>query len=285
MAPLYGWAINYFPYNFNSTGDGGNAGKIFNQLYFRQAVQYLVDQPLYISRLAKGYGAPTYGPVPTTPANSFASSYEKDNPYPYNPTKAKSLLTDHGWKIVENGTDTCEKPGTGSGECGKGIPKGAKLAFDLQYATGSTITDEMMSAEKSSWSSAGINMNVTTATFNTVIGNAVPCPKGCSWQMENWGAGWIFAPDFYPSGEEIFASGAGSNSGNYVDATNDKLIKQSYQTNASLTAYENYLAKNLPVIWQPNIANPISEIQKGLEGVTPQNPLQAITPEDWHWSK
>ena len=29
LDPLYGWAVNFFPYNFNSTGDGGNAGKIF----------------------------------------------------------------------------------------------------------------------------------------------------------------------------------------------------------------------------------------------------------------
>ena len=41
----YAWEINYFPYNFNSTGNGGQAGKIFRQLYFRQAFQMLVDQP------------------------------------------------------------------------------------------------------------------------------------------------------------------------------------------------------------------------------------------------
>ena len=51
MDPLYTWAINYFPYNFNSTGDGGAAGKIFRQLYFRQAMQLLVDQPLYIQKM------------------------------------------------------------------------------------------------------------------------------------------------------------------------------------------------------------------------------------------
>ena len=56
MDPLYTWSINYFPYNFNSNGDDGNAGKIFNQLYFRQAFQYLVDQPLYIKKIYKGYG-------------------------------------------------------------------------------------------------------------------------------------------------------------------------------------------------------------------------------------
>lgn len=40
-----------------------------------------------------------------------------------------------------------------------------------------------------------------------------PC-KGstCTWQLENWGGGWEYSPDIYPTGEEIFATGAGSTS-------------------------------------------------------------------------
>ena len=140
LAPLYGWSINYFPYNFNSTGDGGHAGAIFKQLYFRQAVQLLVDQPLYNKKIYKGYGVGTYGPVPSQPANAFVSQEVQNNPYPYNPTKAVSLLKDHGWKVVPNGTSTCQSPGTGASQCGAGIPAGAKLAFNLQYASGTTAT-------------------------------------------------------------------------------------------------------------------------------------------------
>ena len=126
---MYGWAINYFPYNFNSTADGGNAGKIFSQLYFRQAVQYLVDQPAYIKSFAHGYGVGTYGPVPSEPQNAYATSYEKTNPYPYNPTKAKNLLSSHGWSVVPNGTDTCQKPGTAANQCGAGIPQGRQAGL------------------------------------------------------------------------------------------------------------------------------------------------------------
>jgi len=285
LVPLNGWAINYFPYNFDSTGDGGNAGAIFNQLYFRQAMQDLVDQTAYVSKLNHGYGVPTYGPVPVLPQNSFASSYEKSNPYPYSATKAKKLLSSHGWKVVPNGTDTCQKPGSGTGQCGaykgKVIPKGAKLSFTLQYSSGVAITTDTMNAEKSSWAQAGINISLTSASFNTVLGNATPCPKGCSWELENWGAGWIFAPDYYPSGEEIFQTGAGSNSGNYSDPTNDANIKATNVSNESLTKYENYLAQQLPVVYQPNYTNPIDEISKTLSGATPVNVLQQITPEDW----
>jgi len=284
LDPLYTWSINYFPYNFNSTGDGGNAGKIYSQLYFRQAFQYLVDQPLYISKLYHNYGVNTYGPVPVEPQNNFASSYEKSNPYPYSPSKAKSLLQSHGWKVVPGGTSTCTKPGTGADECGAGIPAGAQLAFVLQYASGTTITANTMNAEKSSWAQAGINVTLTSASFNSVIGTAVPCPSGCAWQLQNWGAGWVFSPDYYPTGEEIFQSGAGSNSGNYSDPTNDANITATNTTDVNLTNYENYLAKNLPVVYQPNYVTEMTEIQNGLSGVTPQSPLWSINPENWRWN-
>ena len=279
MDPLYTWSINYFPYNFNTKG---TAGKIFNQLYFRQAVQYLVDQPLYIKKIYKGYGVGTYGPVPVTPANSFVSQEVQDNPLKYNPDMATSLLKSHGWKVVPGGTSTCESPGTAANQCGAGIPAGAKLSFNLQFASGTATTTQLMNAEKSSWAQAGITMNLSQASFNTVIGNATPC-KSCSWQLENWGAGWIFAPDFYPSGESIFQTGAGSNSGSYSDPTNDSNILATNVTQAPLTQYENYLAEQVPGVWQPNQVTSLTEIRKGLTGVLPQNPLQDITPENWRY--
>ena len=279
MDPLYTWSINYFPYNFNTKG---TAGKIFNQLYFRQAVQYLVDQPLYIKKIYKGYAVGTYGPVPVTPANSFVSQQVQDNPLKYNPDMATSLLKSHGWKVVPGGTSTCESPGTAANQCGAGIPAGAKLSFNLQFASGTATTTQLMNAEKSSWAQAGITMNLSQASFNTVIGNATPC-KSCSWQLENWGAGWIFAPDFYPSGESIFQTGAGSNSGSYSDPTNDSNILATNVTQAPLTQYENYLAEQVPGVWQPNQVTSLTEIRKGLTGVLPQNPLQDITPENWRY--
>ena len=280
----YSWSINYFPMNFNSTGDGGNAGPIFKQLYFRQAFQTLVDQALYIKKINKGYGVPTYGPVPAFPKNQFASAYEQSDPYAYNLPKAVKLLKTHGWKVVPNGTSTCISPGTGASNCGAGIAKGAKLDFNLQYASGSTALTQLMNDEKSSWAQAGINVTLGQASFNTVLGNAVPCKAGsasCSWEMANWGGGWLFAPDYYPSGEAIFATGAGSNSGSYSDATNDANILATTNKNVSLNTYENYLTQQLPVVYQPN-ATATGEVNKSLKGYTPST-LQQINPEAWSW--
>jgi peptide/nickel transport system substrate-binding protein len=258
-------------------------GKLFSQLYIRQAIQYLVDQPLYIKKIWKGYAVPTYGPVPVAPANPYSSALEKSNPYPYNPSKAKALLVDNGWKVVPNGTDTCIKAGTGKGECGAGIPAGTPLKFQEQYSTGISTETEEDTAMKASWATEGINVQLSGASFDTVIGNAISCPNGCSWQMQEWNGGWTFAPDYYPSGEDLFQLGSEANYGDYNDTTNNSLITATIDTNKTLTTWENYLAKQLPVIFQPDEAYALTEYKKNLSGVVPQNPFTGIEPENWRW--
>ncbi|MGH9920440.1 MAG: ABC transporter substrate-binding protein, partial [Nitrososphaerales archaeon] len=224
LVPSYAWQIRYYWYNYRSTADSGEAGKIFSQLYIRQAMQRLVDQTLYVAKIYKGYAYADYGPVPTLPRNPFSSTTELKNPYPYSVSTAKRLLASHGWKVVPGGTSVCEKPGGGPGDCGPGIRMGALLDFTLKYISGTKALADMMTAEKSSWSAVGINVTLSSATTSTVVGDEAPCPKGCSWEI-NGPNDWTFLPDIYPSGEEIFASGAGANNGLFSTARNNELIK------------------------------------------------------------
>ncbi|MCK4177839.1 ABC transporter substrate-binding protein [Aciditerrimonas ferrireducens] len=288
MDPWVLFGFNYAVLKFESTGDHGAAGAIFKQLYIRQAMQSLVDQTAMISKLLKGYGVPSYGPVPVLPPNSFVDSYEKSNPYPYDPAKAKALLADHGWKVVPNGTDTCVKPGTGSGECGAGIPAGTPLSFTFAYATGVTWIQQTATIEQSAWKSVGINVTLAPGTFNTVVGDySPPCtsPSSCSLEMGWWGGGWEYSPDYYPSGETLFLTGAGSNSGNYSSPEADKLIEQTVQTTTNLDQYQNYLAQQLPVIYEPNADYSLTEVAENLRGVVPQNPFSNLFPEYWYFVK
>jgi peptide/nickel transport system substrate-binding protein len=276
------WQINYFPFNVNSTGNGGQAGKILSQLYYRQAFQMLVDQPVLIQHIDKGYGVPTYGPVPVCPTNNFAAAeLKRGNPYPYNPAKAKQVLQQHGWTVKPGGISTCAD----AAKCG--VPAGTKLDFTLQYVGGSPFEDQLMQAQKSSWAQAGIHVSLTTGTFDTVLGNAVPCnssSSNCGWEYENWGGGWIFSPDYYPTGEDLFQTGASSNSGSYSDKKMDSLIKGTTVGNANLDQYSVYGAEQLPVVWQP-AAVTATEINKKLQGVTPLNALTNINPENWYFTK
>ena len=279
LAPWFLYGVNYFPMNFTNP----TVGPLFKQLYIRQALQSVVDQNGIIKSAAKGYGVPTTGPIPTYPSSDLVSSLEKNNPYPFSVTAAKKYLTDHGWKVVPNGTSTCVKPGTGSGECGAGISAGTKLAFTLQYASGTQTITTAMDSMKSNAAEAGIQITLSTAPFNTILGVAVPTNH--KWQMENWGGGWVYAPDYYPTGESIFSTGAGSNSGAYSNPAIDKLIQATNtQTGAGVMhAYEDALAKDLPVIWQPNYTYSLTEIANSLKGATPQNAFGGITPENWHY--
>jgi peptide/nickel transport system substrate-binding protein len=100
--------------------------------------------------------------------------------------------------------------------------------------------------------------------------------------MENWGGGWTFGPNFEPTGETLFATDSGFNEGRYTDATNDANINATHTDsgNTVIFKYENYLADQLPVIWQPAPDYQISVLSRGLKGVV-QSPEENFTPEDW----
>ena len=211
LSPWVFYGFNYAVYKFESTGDGGNAGAIQKQLYFRQALQSMVDQPAMISKFLKGYGVPTYGPVPVLPKNDLVDSFEQSNPYPYNPSHAKSLLTSHGWKVVPNGVDTCAEGGLGPERLRCGHPEGrtAELHHDLRQRHAVAAADDAGGA-------VGVELHrhqdvAGGQHLPTVISNyAAPCQSGqpCTNEEGWWGGGWVYAPDYYPTGETLFQTGA-----------------------------------------------------------------------------
>jgi len=288
LSPEILFGYNYAVLKLTSIGDNGAAGKIYSQLYFRQALQRLVDQPLYISRIAKGYAVPTYGPVPILPANPYSDSFEQSNPLPYSLTAAETLLKDHGWTIHASGTDVCTDAGSGSNQCGAGIPANTPLSFTMAYATNNTLVDDTITAEDSSWKAAGINVSLEGQTFDTVVSNyAPPCTSPCTLEMGWWGGGWEYSPDFLPTGELLFATGAANNSANWTDPMTDSLISQTTTSSATnLDNYENYIATELPgVIWQPNFDYSLVEVKGTLRGVAPLSSLATLFPEYWYYVK
>ena len=287
LTPWILFGFNYAVPKFESTGDSGNAGAILKQLYVRQAMQSSINQPAMISKFLKGYGVPTYGPVPVLPKNDLVDSFEKSNPYPYNLTKAKSLLTSHGWQNV-SGVATCMKPGSAKNQCGAGIPKGATMNFTFVYASGTEWQQQVAQVEQSAWTSIGIKTSLQSQTFPTVLqGYAAPCQSGqpCTGELGWWGGGWEYSPDFYPSGESLFFTDAGSNAANYSSAKADSLIAATTNSNTNLNAYQNYIATQLPNLWEPNADYELSEVANTLRGVAPQNPYAELLPEYWYYVK
>jgi peptide/nickel transport system substrate-binding protein len=278
------WGINYVFMNYSSP----QSGAIFRQLYLRQAMQHLINQAGYISAYLEGYAYPTYGPVPQQPSSNFVSPQEVQNPYPYNPTEAVSLLKQHGWTVVAGGTDTCARPGSGSTECGPGITAGQKLTFGFEYATGSLAEDEEVSSLQSAFAQAGIKFSPTGAPFATVAGGMSPgCTKTSCWQMSYVGEAWLFDPGFNePDGSILFLTNGPSNLGGYSNPTADALMnKLGSGSNQALFAYQNYLAKQLPGLWMPQTDTAIAAVNSKLQGVFPLDPLENLYPEDWYFVK
>ncbi len=101
------------------------------------------------------------------------------------------------------------------------------------------------------------------------------CSSGAGYEICSWGGGWIYAPDYYPSGETLFTPAGGFNVGDYNDPTMTTLINGTTFGTAKLTAYATYAAKNLPVLYQPQAVS-AGEVIKTLHskiGFKP-NPLE-----------
>jgi len=285
LSPLYPWSINYYVMNFQSTT--GN-GPIIRQLYFRQALAYLMNQKAVIDGPLRGYGLFTTGPVPTFPKSQFLSpSIPTGDPFPFSESKAKSLLTSHGWKVVPNGTTTCTDPS----KCGPGVKQGQAMNFQLPFATGTSWITSEMTQLQSNAAAVGIKLNLKPEPFNQVTalaaGNCVVIKSSCAWDLADWGGGWVFAPDYQPTGEELFLCGVPANSGGYCSKENDSLTNTTLTTSDMQAMYnwQHYLQPQLPVQYQPNAVYSLTEIKDNLRGVTPQPVTLAINPENWYFVK
>jgi peptide/nickel transport system substrate-binding protein len=274
LARWYSFSVNYFPLNAHNAVKG----PIFRQQYFRQALQSLVDQKSIIKAAAHGYASATNGPTPTAGVNPFG----------YSPGRARQLLASHGWSTPPDGVGVCQRPGPGPDQCGPDVPAGATLEFQMLYMSSNQTTQLAMEQLQSSATKVGIRIDLQGAPFNTVIATAIPCQAGkpdCQWELANWGNGWVFSPDYYPTGELLFSTGAGSNVGSFSDPKLDALIARSQASDdpAAMAAYERYGSQTVPVIWEPNYDYLITAIANNLRGVTPQCPYLNITPEEWYY--
>ena len=282
LEPAYQFGIYYMAINFNNP----TLGPVFRQLYVRQALQELVDQPGIDLAVYRGYAYPTSGGVPTQPSSQWVPSVQNSNggqgPYAFDIAAAEALLTSHGWSEV-GGVMTC----TSGATCGPGVATGTKLSLTIEYPTGITAFQQEVAVYKSDAEQAGVQINLVPQSFGTIIDETRPCPPGskCTWDILNF-SGWNFnGPGFEPTGEPLFETGASSNPGSYSDPTEDKLINET-ETSSSLGVfdqYATYTANQLPFIWLPSpyVVQAVSSKLANVEF----NPLDTFLPEYWYFTR
>jgi len=256
--------------NFKDTTD--HWGAIVKQLYVRQALSHLVDQPAYIRGVFQGAAATAYGP-PTIPRTPYTPADAGTDPYPYSITSAAKLLRAHGWKVVPGGQTVCARAGSDSGDCGAGTPAGTPFKFTW-FSTPAAET-QSIAIESEAFASAakqvGIEISLGTKTFNYQIenfndGNPAAAHYESQWGVANWGE---YGTTPYPTEENIFNTGGSENMGGYSDRTADKLIDAAiYGTQAdAATKVADYLARDVPILFLP-CADVIDAVSQKVDGTS-----------------
>jgi peptide/nickel transport system substrate-binding protein len=273
-------AIGYFYLNFGNTTVGG----LFAQPYFGQAVQDSMDQEGMIKGIFKGWGYPTVGAIPTKPAgNPLSPDYPTTDGF--STSAAKALMTSHGWDVSTTPA-TCSDPGTGANQCGAGVTAGEKASFNLDYPSGASSTATEIQSLVSDAAQAGIQIISNAKSQNAIGNDLTPCTtstaSGC-WEALYYG-GWVYAPDYYPTGESLWATGAGANVGSYSNPKLDQAVAATTTSNniSAMYAYEDLVDTQHPVIWTPETWG-TGVVINGLN-IGKSDPFQGVEPEYWYYT-
>ncbi|HKN98989.1 MAG TPA: ABC transporter substrate-binding protein [Pseudonocardiaceae bacterium] len=285
----YGLPSTGFEYlYFNFKDKTNNFDKIVAQLYFRQALAHLQNEPAVIRGAFKNAAVPAYSTIASLPTSKYSKLAITSAIYPYSISTAKQLMSSHGW-TVQNGVLTCTSPGTGPKNCGAGIPRGQKLTFNIDYGNSPAAIGQQIVALASAAKQLGINISLKSFTFNQLITIADDVNSPATenqWAMADFGG---FTGFLYPTGDSIFNTTGSFDSGAYSNPKADQLIHDSvFGTDPNALVKEsNFIGKDLPAIFQPE-PDRIYIWKKTLQGPADSfaNLTQSyLTPEDWWLTK
>lgn len=285
MVPQVAFCVRYTSLNFNNPTV---VGKLFAQTYVRQALQSTLDQDTAVRDIYQSYAYRQNGPVPVLPVTDLVAPRQRDGawPLPFDVDRARKLLQDNGWDTSVTPA-VCVRPGTGPGEAGAGIPAGTPLSFSLRYVEGRPALTRLMTAYKRDAAAAGIELRLQEVYGSILVAEDAPCyptaDTPCTWEMCCWNGGWVF---HHPTGEILFKTDAGGNFGHYHDAEADRLIERTVTDDAPevLYEYQDYIAEQAPVVFNPNFPIRLFEVANTLGGFEPVNPFGMISPENWYYT-
>lgn len=219
--------------------------KQFQDVRVRQALLYAIDRNAIIKGVLKGYGEVATGPI--APIQTYYDG--KVQTYPYNPTKAKQLLKEAGYKPGPNGI--LEKDGK---------------PFVINMPTGQYgVLTPASQLVQQYWKAIGIKVNLNVMDWNSYVQKVVTNRQYdatlCWWHTPT-------DPDMYA----YFASsaaGTGWNIPGYKNPTLDSLLMKGRTVatkSARVKAYDQaqvLMAKQLPYLflWYPDT---ILAMQKNL---------------------
>jgi peptide/nickel transport system substrate-binding protein len=283
LVPQFTLTVNFMALNFSNPTVAGN---LIRQAYVRQALQSCLDQDYVVREIYHGYGRRQAGPIPMGWGDLVSPRLaDGRGPWPFDVERARELLASNGWDVSVCPA-VCVRPGTGPGQAGAGIPAGTRLSLSVRYWAGREVLDRLMRQFETDAAKAGIELR-----RSEVVGSVLAAEDGPGkstperprlWELSCWGGGWGFN---YPTGENLFQSGAACNFSNYEDPRADEFIARTVTSDEAgpLHEYQDYISEQVPVIFMPAFPRRLHEIAANLGGFTPANPYGLINPENWYY--
>jgi peptide/nickel transport system substrate-binding protein len=250
LREIYSFGFNYITPNESAQSPVHGA---FRLTYVRQALEMGINQAAIIKHFYHGLGVPAYDQVPSEPPTVFDVSNVPA--LTYNPAAAKNLLTSHGWRLA-NGVMT-----NGS----------IKLQFTMLYPSGSTTTQNIAEYLANTWAQIGVKVNLVPESGSTIFAESTQS-QATKWAMADFG-GWIYGPDFYPTGGEFYLPNSGANNEGYSSREMTHLIDNTYisgtpaQIQSRFRAFLSYEAQQAPVLYMPYTPG-LYEVANSLTGFT-----------------
>lgn len=200
-----GFKVNRMPaagYTYISLN---TADPALSDVKVRQALSYLVNREQILSSIYKGIGQVAKGPIPPG-----MWAYSADLPsYDYDPTKAKSLLDDAGWKAGADGMRSKD---------------GKPLKLTLRTHTEDPDRRQVIEVLQAEFTKAGIQADTNVIDFATML-NDMTAGK---YQVAV--IGWLNLANPDRAMFRQFTIGGAGNYGKYNNPDVDKLIKDARTT-------------------------------------------------------
>jgi len=236
---------------------------ILQDVRVRQALELAINRQQIVQQIYKGNAVL----LAADQSKMSWSSNPNLQPYPYDPTKAKQLLDQAGWKMGTNGYRQ----------------KNGKTLSLIYSTTAGNSTREATERLVQYWfKQVGIQLTIKNVPASDFFGSLVPSGKG--WDIAEYESSDSANPT--SNTEQHFASTGSSNYGNFQNAQVDKLIQQVDVTvdqgarQKLMQQVEQILHDQLPALWY--YAPEELDTSIGITGYQP-NPWNVDTWNIYDW--
>ncbi len=183
---------------------------IFQNKLTRQALSYALPREVIVENVLNGVGIPA-----ATSTSPVLWAYDKSiKPYPFDMEKAKSLLSEAGWRDID----------------GDGILENGDLKFEFELATnaGRYVRERIAQIAQQYWKQLGIKVNLSFQESTTLYGDTLE-NRRFDMIMFGWVTGsdpdefTLYHSSQIPSEENGLT---GQNYGSYINPEIDVLLEQ-----------------------------------------------------------